>query len=95
MCYDSLVLFDIVVKLNLDFIGQIVSSPAGQCSWGGTGITFWGKFKDAEANEKRYSKYQRDNLIEAIPHFVERPSKNHFRCTALQVVPENYLYIQE
>ncbi len=33
-------------KINLDFIGEIVSSPKGMCSWSGTTISFWGKFND-------------------------------------------------
>jgi hypothetical protein len=80
-----------MTKLNLEFIGEIVSSPSGMCSWSGTTVRFWGKFKEGK-NEKRYSRFTRDNLIEAIAITEERPSKEYHRCSAFQVVPEKYMY---
>lgn len=80
-------------KLNLDFIGEIVSSPAGRSSWGGTSITFFGKFKDGDYEYKSH-KFQRENLIEAVVS-KDRPSKEYYWCTALQVIPEKYLYLNE
>ena len=85
-------------KLNLDFIGDIVSSPAGMCSWSGTTITFYGKFKDWDYKYKS-DKFERKNLIEAI--LIEsfdkesRPSKDHYECSAFQVIPEKYLFIED
>lgn len=80
-------------KLNLDFIGEIVSSPAGTCSWSGTTITFWGKFKDGDYKYNSL-KFNRKNLIEAfLIEKTPKPSKEHFYCTAFQIIPEKYLYI--
>ena len=79
-------------KLNLDFIGEIVSSPAGNCSWSGTTIRFYGKFKGG--NYKYNSdKFKRENLIEAVIS-QDRPSKEYFYCSAFQTIPEKYLYIE-
>lgn len=78
-------------KLNLDFIGEIVSSPSGLCSWSGTTVRFWGKFKEGK-NEKHYRRFTRDNLIEAIAITEERPSNEYHRCSAFQVVPDKYKY---
>lgn len=80
-------------KLNLDFIGKIVSSPAGITSWSGTSITFFGKFKDGDY-EYESQKFQRENLIEAVAS-KDRPSNEYYWCTALQVIPEKYLYLNE
>jgi hypothetical protein len=79
-------------KFNLEFIGEIVSSPAGMSSWAGTTVTFWGKFDDSGI-EKSYQKFKRERLIEAIPINNERPSKEHHRCTAFQTIPEHYLFL--
>jgi hypothetical protein len=80
-------------KLNLDFIGEIVSSPAGNSSWSGTTITFWGKFKDGDYKYKS-DKFNRENLIEAfLIEKTPKPSEEHFYCTAFQTIPEKYLYI--
>jgi hypothetical protein len=79
-------------RLNLEFIGEIVSSPNGKSSWSGTTVTFWGKFKETE---KPYGKFTRENLIEAISinDFSEkRPSKEYYRCTAFQIIPDKYKY---
>ena len=85
-------------KLNLDFIGEIVSSPAGMCSWSGTTVTFYGKFKDGDYKYKS-DKFNRENLIEAIltQRFGkgDRPSKDHYMCSAFQVIPEKYLFIED
>lgn len=85
-------------KLNLDFIGEIVSSPAGTCSWFGTTITFYGKFKEGDYKHKS-DMFNRENLIEAFltQRFdkASRPSKDHYMCSAFQVVPEKYLFIEE
>lgn len=85
-------------KLNLDFIGEIVSSPAGVCSWSGTTVTFYGKFKDGDYKHNSY-KFNRENLIEAIliQGFGKggSPSKDHYRCSAFQVIPEEYLFIED
>lgn len=81
-------------KINLEFIGEIVSSPRGMCSWSGTTIYFWGKFKKDEEQGKRVD-FKRENLIEALEYSEERPSKEHFQCGALQVVPEHFLYLEK
>ena len=85
-------------KLNLDFIGEIVSSPAGMCSWSGTTVTFYGKFKEGDYNYKS-EMFKRENLIEAILietiHKDNRPSKDHYMCSAFQVIPEKYLFIDD
>lgn len=86
-------------KLNLDFIGEIVSSPAGLCSWSGTTVTFYGKFKDGDY-KYRSDMFKRENLIEAIltERFGDkssRPSKDYHMCTAFQVIPEKYLFIED
>lgn len=85
-------------KLNLDFIGEIVSSPAGKCSWSGTTFTFYGKFKEGEYKHKS-DMFTRENLIEAFltQPFSKgsSPSKDHYRCSAFQVIPEKYLFIEE
>jgi hypothetical protein len=78
-------------KLNLDFIGEIVSSPKGMCSWSGTGVTFWGKFKNVEG--QKWGRFEREHLIEAICISEERPSKEHYECVALQIVPDNYKFL--
>ena len=80
-------------KFNLDFIGTIVSSPKGVCSWSGTTYSFWGKFKE-DPNYK-YGKYNftREFLIEAIPIKEERPSGDYYRCSGILTVPEKYLYV--
>jgi hypothetical protein len=80
-------------KLNLDFIGEIYSSPAGRCCWGGSAITFYGKFKDGNYKYKS-EKYTRENLIEAVDSKT-KPSNEYDRCTATQVIPERYLYIED
>jgi hypothetical protein len=80
-------------KLNLDFIGEIVSSPAGMCSWSGTTITFYGKFKGGDYKYKN-DKFQRENLIEAVIS-NNRPAEEYFQCSAFQTIPEKYLYIEE
>ena len=80
-------------KYNLDFIGTIVSSPDGMCSWGGTTIGFWGKFKEKQPYQ--YTRFERENLIEAIPLTEERPSKDYYRCLAFQRILEKYLFIEE
>lgn len=85
-------------KLNLDFIGEIVSSPAGMCSWAGTTVTFYGKFKEGDYKYKS-EMFKRENLIEAI--LIEtfdkdnRPSKDHYECCAFQEIPEKYLFIED
>jgi hypothetical protein len=85
-------------KLNLDFIGEIVSSPAGMCSWYGTTVTFYGKFKDGDYKHES-DKFNRENLIEAIliQGFGEggSPSKDHYMCSAFQEIPEKYLFIED
>lgn len=82
-------------KLNLEFIGDIVHSPAGMCSWSGTTITFYGKFKEGDYKYKS-DMFKRENLIEAIltERFdgASKPSKDHHRCSAFQVIPEKYLF---
>lgn len=80
-------------KLNLDFIGEIVSSPAGMSSWYGTTITFYGKFKDGDYKYES-DKFQRENLIEAVIS-NNRPSKEYFNCSAFQTIPEKYLYAED
>ena len=80
-------------KYNLDFIGTIVSSPDGKSSWGGTTIGFWGKFKEKQPYQ--YTRFERENLIEAIPLTEERPSKDYYRCLAFQRILEKYLFIEE
>lgn len=80
-------------KLNLDFIGEIVSSPAGICSWSGTTITFYGKFKGDDYKYKS-DKFQRENLIEAVIS-NNRPADEYFKCSAFQTIPEKYLYIED
>lgn len=86
-------------KLNLEFIGEIVSSPRGMCSWSGTSISFWGKFKDGDYKYKS-GKFKRENLIEAIPVDYtnpkeSKPSKEYYLCSALQVIPDKYKFIEE
>ena len=85
-------------KLNLDFIGEIVSSPAGMCSWGGSSISFYGKFKEGNYEYKN-DKFKKENLVEAIPISYREPNskppKGYYRCTALQVIPEKYLFIED
>ena len=85
-------------KLNLDFIGEIVSSPAGMCSWSGTTVTFYGKFGEGDYKYKS-DMFKRENLIEAVltQRFSEDsiPSKDHHMCTAFQVIPEKYLFIED
>ena len=73
-------------KFNLEFIGDIVSSPRGRGSWAGSTVTFWGKF-----NEDDNKRYRRENLIEAISS-EKQPSRQHFRCSAFQIIPEKYLF---
>ena len=81
-------------KLNLDFIGEVVSSPRGLCSWSGSTISFWGKFTiDPEYQYAKYS-YNRNTLIEAIDINEERPSKKHYMCSAFLIVPDEYLYLK-
>jgi hypothetical protein len=80
-------------KINLDFIGEIVSSPAGMCSWSGTTIRFYGKFKDGDYKYNS-EKFKRENLIEAVIS-EDRPSKEYFYCSAFQIIPEKYLYIED
>lgn len=80
-------------KLNLDFIGEIVNSPAGMSSWSGTTITFYGKFKDGDYKYGSH-KFQRENLIEAVIS-NNIPSKEYFKCSAFQTIPEKYLYIED
>lgn len=80
-------------KYNLEFIGTIVSSPDGKSSWGGTTVSFWGKFKEKQPYQ--YTRFERENLIEAIPSTEERPSKEYYRCSAFQVIPEKYLFIED
>ena len=83
-------------KLNLGFIGEIVSSPAGKACYSGTTISFYGKFKEGEYRYKS-DKFTRENLIEAIHiNFKEpcpKPSEDYFYCVAFQKIPEKYLYI--
>lgn len=82
-------------KFNLDFIGEIVSSPKGMCSWSGSTISFWGKFRiDPEYQYGKYS-YSRNTLVEAIDINEERPSKEYYKCTAFLIVPEELLYIKD
>jgi hypothetical protein len=78
-------------KFNLNFIGEIVSSPRGMCSWDGTTVGFWGKF-DEEGISRSWEKFERERLIEAIPLSEERPSKNHYDCIAFLIAPENLLF---
>jgi hypothetical protein len=77
-------------KLNLDFIGEIVSSPGGMCSWSGSTIRFYGKFKNGDYKYKS-EKFKRENLIEAVIS-EDRPSNEYFVCSAFQTIPEKYLY---
>jgi hypothetical protein len=79
-------------KFNLDFIGEIVSSPKGMCSWSGTTVSFWGKFNE-EGITRSWEKFERERLIEAIPLSEERPSKDHYHCKAFQVIPEEFLFL--
>lgn len=79
-------------KFNLEFIGEIVSSPKGMCSWSGTTVSFWGKFNE-EGITKSWEKFERERLIEAIPLSEERPSKDHYQCKAFQIIPEEYLFL--
>lgn len=81
-------------KLNLDFIGEIISSPAGLSTFYGTTVSFYGKFKDG--NYKYESdKYTRQNLIEAVKIEHNIPPDGYFRCSALMVVPEQHLFIND
>jgi len=80
-------------KLNLEYIGEIVSSPDGMCSWVGDTVTFYGKFKDGDYKYKS-DKYTRENLIEAVVSET-KPSKEYDRCIAFQTIPEKYLYIEQ
>ncbi|QGT54361.1 hypothetical protein b3_0117 [Synechococcus phage B3] len=80
----------IMRKFNLDFIGEIVSSPAGKSTWCGTTIRFYGKFKEPEI---AYQRYRRENLIEAI-EIKDRPPEGYHMCSAFQVIPEQYLYLK-
>lgn len=79
-------------KLNLDYIGEIVSTPRGMSSWSGTTVRFWGKFNEDNL-EKYEPKYTRERLIEAISITEERPSKKYHQCSALQIIPEYLLYV--
>jgi hypothetical protein len=80
-------------KLNIEFIGEIVNSPAGRSSWSGTTVSFYGKFKDGDYKYKS-DKYTRENLIEAVVSDTNL-SKEYDRCTAFQTIPEKYLYIED
>ena len=80
-------------KLNPEFIGMIVSSPDGMGSWAGTTVSFWGKFK--EKQEYQYTRFERENLIEAFEYTNERPSNDYYRCIAFQKIPEKYLYLED
>jgi hypothetical protein len=79
-------------KFNLEFIGEIVSSPKGMCSWSGTTVSFWGKFNE-EGITQSWEKFERERLIEAIPLSEERPSKDYYECKAFQIIPEEYLLL--
>ena len=82
-------------KLNLDFIGEVVSSPRGLSTWSGSTISFWGKFKiDPEYQYGKYS-FNRNTLIEAIDINEEQPSKEHYRCIAFLIIPDELLYVKD